>query len=147
MKWVLGTTTTAERATGMEGMQAWLGGGNLMVILVLSIANSMTFFYPFVQTLVLGVLAVVAYPVLNTFFHFADPRGSRDAGRQRVLSLLEQGRINAEECAILLRELDSERDRREGGRRLWPDLEHPGKLALVTALLVAFGFLVSWLLR
>lgn len=151
MKWVLGITNTQERALGMAGVQAWLKGSNLLLALILSAANAGTLLYSFTQTLALTVLALIAYPVLNTLFHFAsrDPQNRResDPARSRILGLLEKGQINAEECAVLLSALDKAHRSEEANRAEPPFLVEPAKLLLVAGLLVGFGFFIAWILR
>lgn len=109
-KWIGGDLTEAERRPDLDGVRAWLGAGNIICALVIPVCALVRFDLPFGEglTFVLGLLLLlVAYPVLNWACHSpkpatADPGEDLSNEREKVLQLLEAGKINAEESAELL---------------------------------------------
>lgn len=113
-KWVNGRLTDAERAPGAEGLRAWLSRSNLVVCVALAACVLATTSRPgaSVVVLLIAIGLVLAYPTY-WFLTTASPAAApapHDAARgtdlsperERVLRLLEQGRISADESAELL---------------------------------------------
>lgn len=154
-KWVEGRLTESEKAPGMEGVRVWLRLENLLCGLAASLAiASLGIPMGLVSIFALPILALIAYPMLNTFFQVS--RASQQAPlprteeaedlseeRVRVLKMLEEGKINAEECTELLNAL--------GQSRVPPVLEsspidaHSRKLITLGLMLLLVGFFFPWI--
>ena len=153
-KWFGDNLTDAERLANKEGVRAWLNFGNLFLALLISLCGWQGFDYSFWAVLILTLGAVVAYPVFNII---GQSGGSVPVGpvltqtdlsklandRERVLQLLEEGKINAEECAELLIAIgDSVPVSHRAVKN--PSMTKGRKTAIVGALLVLAGFCLPW---
>lgn len=103
-KWIGGGLTEAERRPNMDGVRAWLSAGNLLCAILISFCAWERFAISPVTIggLILG--ALLAYPVLNWASQSTrlPPVGSTEdlsREREKVLQLLEGGKITAEEGA------------------------------------------------
>ena len=63
--WIGGRFTDAEKAPGMDGIRAWLRGGNLVCALFVSAFACIGYGYAFWGMLALTVMTLLAYPILN----------------------------------------------------------------------------------
>jgi hypothetical protein len=109
LKWIGGRLTDAEKTPGMEGVRAWLQGGNLVCAVVLSVCAWLGLGFSFWSVLALTLMALVIYPLLNfasvTAAPSKTPEESFSHERDRVLKMLDEGKINAHESAELLNAL------------------------------------------
>lgn len=148
LRWIGGELKETEKAPGMEGVRAWLSGGNLICALIISLSASLGFHYSFWGMLALTLMALLAYPVLNmaaTSFKPAEPAQSTDnlsPERERVLKMLDDGKITAEESAELLNAL---------GHTVQPlrtsqsTAANPHrKMVLIGLVLLLIGFFLPW---
>lgn len=141
--WTGAFLTEAERAPGAEGVRAWLSPLKLFLVFAIAICGAKGLEWPFLGTLVLLVLALLLYPL--TALLAAQPAPADTPAqplkeeREKVLALLEAGKITAEESAELLNALGSTAATR-------PSAAEPGQqLAWVGAGLVLAGFFLPWL--
>jgi hypothetical protein len=141
-KWIAGRLTEAEKKPGLDGARAWLGAGNIVCVILISLLAWLSFNSSPCGVALLGLLALLAYPVLiSASVHSQTPPPEPNAAeRQRVLNMLDSGKITASECAELLSALSfSEKPRasRDGAAP-------PQKLALIGALVLLIGFFLPW---
>lgn len=150
-KWVNGRLSEAERRPGRVGVRAWLSGWN--VVLIVGVAACASLWYGFVSffaALMMTAAVVLAYPVAVTAMSSGGPSSSAGNAppadlspeRERVLRLLEEGRVTAEEAAELLSAL---------GATLPPPVVPAGepwtpgrKLMVLGAVVVLIGFFLPW---
>jgi len=113
LTWIAGATTEEEKAPGIAGVRAWLRAGNLVCAVLIALCLWAGFGYAFLSPFVLALLALLAYPLLNMAMTensapaAAPPpvAGAVAPERERVLKLLDDGKITAAECAELLNAL------------------------------------------
>ena len=109
LAWIAGAATDAEKAPGREGVRAWLRGGNLVCAIMISDCLWLSFGYSFLTTLALTVMALLAYPLFNMAATSPEsPAPATDTlspERERVLKMLDDGKITAQESAELLNAL------------------------------------------
>jgi hypothetical protein len=142
-KWIAGRLADAEKKPGLEGARAWLGAGNIICVILLSLLAWLSFDYSPCAVALLGLLALLSYPAINAAsVHFRAtplPPESSAPERQRVLNMLDSGKIIASEAAELLSALNySEKPR--AAKAAAP----PQRLALIGALRSLIGFFLPW---
>ncbi len=141
-KWIGGRLTDAERRTGLEGARAWLGAGNLVCVALLSLLAWLACDYSPTGVAMLGLLALLAHPGLVALAAYlrASPLPEPNATeRQRVLTMLDSGKITAAECAELLNALNYTEQPRTARTAAAPQ-----KLVLIGAALLLIGFFLPW---
>jgi hypothetical protein len=143
-KWRNGRLTEAEQAPGSAGFRAWFSPANLIMAGVVSVSGSMGFGMSFPLLLLLTCGALALWPALNPAMTASQPEAPAEnlsAEREKVLSLLEAGKISAEESAELLNAL---------GASARPNSTYGAapssgaKLTLIGAGVVFLGFLFPW---
>ena len=109
LKWTGQNLTAAEKSPGMAGVRAWLGGGNVIVALLISLCAWWGFDCPFWAILAVTVIALLAYPVISPS---TTPPSTTETKmpdltpeRERILKMLDDGKITAQESADLLNAL------------------------------------------
>jgi hypothetical protein len=141
-KWIAGRLTDAEKKPGLEGARAWLGTGNLVLVALLSLLAWLVFDYSTVSTALLGLLVLLTYPGLVSiaaFLREPPPPPANASERQRVLTMLDNGKITTSECAELLSALNySEKPLAAAVPTA------PSKLALIGTALLFIGFFLPW---
>jgi hypothetical protein len=143
LKWLDGNLSESERRPGMAGVRAWLGGiPTLCLLLALSLCAWQGYGYSVLGMTALVVASLLAYPTMTSFARWLEPAPSAAelSERDRVLGMLESGKINAEECAELLAAIAQAQGRSASTERR--HAEH--RLALGGLALVAVGFLLPW---
>jgi hypothetical protein len=111
LTWIAGAVTEAEKAPGMEGIRAWLRGGNLFCGVLVSVSLWLGFGCSFWMPIALALMALLAFPVLNIAMTAPAPQTTAPEGdalsphRERVLKMLDEGKITAQESAELLNAL------------------------------------------
>jgi hypothetical protein len=146
--WVAGAVTEEEKASGMAGIRAWLRGGNLACALLIALCFWIGFGYASLSPLVLALLALLAYLLLNMVMSeslspaAAPPPAASSVTpeRERVLKMLDDGKITAAECAELLNAM---------GHPAQPPAPRPAaathrKTVLIGAALLLVGFFLPW---
>ncbi|MBN2326865.1 MAG: hypothetical protein JXR73_06905 [Candidatus Omnitrophica bacterium] len=110
-KWIGDQATERERTPGWEGFKAWLSPGHLVCCLgVLLCGWMMT--YPHNNWDKIFGLSILTfpwlwvYPLINTVYFYLSllfqPKEDRRAAQAKILAMLEEGKIDAQECAELL---------------------------------------------
>jgi hypothetical protein len=148
-KWVNGRTSEAERRPGAEGVRAWIGGWNLILVLGILVCNTMGYGYLSIVAALFVAALVLAYPlsVAATSRPGAAGMPAMAGGgadltpeRERVLRMLEEGKVTAEEAAELLSALGHTIPA-EPSVEPWT----PGrKLVMAGAAVVLVGFFLPW---
>jgi hypothetical protein len=151
-KWIGGHLTDAEKLPDVDGVRAWLGVGNIICAVLIPICAWQAFQFTLAPMFALTFGLLLAYPVFNTAsFNMASaarqnaPAAAEDlsAEREKVLQLLEAGKITADESAELLNAL---------GQSVPPrppppsemELSPQRKIVLLGAALLLLGFFLPW---
>ena len=146
LTWIAGAATDAEKAPGMEGIRVWLRGGNLVCAVLISICLWLGFGYSFWAPVALALMALLAFPILNMALATTSvqaPAPSTDAlapERERVLKMLDDGKVTAQESAELLNALGHTAQAR-------PPQSAPAphrKMVWIGAALLLIGFFLPW---
>jgi hypothetical protein len=142
-KWLEGTPTDPENSVGVPAFRAWLTLGNLFVAALLTFLGWLGFGIPFAVTLLLTCGALALKPLLNPTGRDPIISGSNNlsAEREKILSLLESGKITADESAELLNALGASTSTRNQPP---VPLSSARRLALVGAAVVLVGFFLPW---
>ena len=145
LKWVCSRTTAEEKAPNMMGVRAWLSTSNCASAILISIFGWLGFGYSVFGIFILTMLALLAYPIVNTASQNPHPeeiqKEDLTVEREKILKMLEDGKITAEESAELLNAL---------GQTIRPTISQtnittpPRKMALIGSALVLLGFFLPW---
>jgi hypothetical protein len=147
-KWIGGHLTEAEKLPGIDGVRAWLGVGNIICAALISFCVWQAFGISPLPMLTLTFGAVLAYPLLNMASHPAQPAPvgpSEDLSteREKVLQLLETGKITADESAELLNALGQTIPQRPLPASEM-EMSPQRKIVLLGAVLLLVGFILPW---
>ena len=152
-KWTGKSLTDAERLPTGESLRSWFGGTNVSLILLVSLCAWLGLGVSFWAVLILTGAAVAVYPLVNMMSQSGQPAGQppppvpvEDLApqRERVLKMLEEGKVTAEEGAELLAALGASA-RPAAGPPPPPRATSGGrKLVIVGAILVLVGFFLPW---
>ena len=146
-KWVDGHLSESERAPGGVGIRAWLSTGNIVFIISIALLSYVALGISFIVMIAILIAALIAYPLLNSPEPTAAvpaQRQSEDvsAERERILRMLESGKITPEESTDLLNAL---------GTTIVPEIPQRSeplttnrRLILSGAALVLLGFFLPW---
>jgi len=145
-RWIGGQFTPEEKAPGVAGVRAWLRGGNLIVAAAIPLFAWLGYGYSFPVILMVTIGALLAYPLLN--FSLTEPIAAPEAPKQpeapaereRILKMVEEGKITAADSATLLASLGAAQDANAGAAAMSP----ARKLVCTGAALVAVGFFLPW---
>ncbi len=146
LTWIAGQVTDAEKSPGREGIRAWLRGGNLLCAVLISLSLWLGFGYSFWMALTLTLMAILAYPVWNMTMETTAPQAAAPAGdtlspdRERVLKMLDDGKITAPESAELLNALAHSAPARAPQSAPAPHR----KMVWLGAALVVIAFFLPW---
>lgn len=146
LKWIGGQLTDAEKAPGAEGVRAWLRGGNLFCALLISVCAAQGFGVSFWSVLALTLLALLIYPLMNFATLATAPAAASKhdptAGeRERVLKMLDEGKITAHESAELLNALSLAAHPAPAPTA---SLNPSRKLVLAGLVILLLGFFLPW---
>ena len=145
-RWIGNRLSDAEKAPGMESIRAWLSGGNLFCALFIAILASISYSYSFWGVLALTIMALLAYPILNmASTSFQPPPVKTDVPspeRERVLRMLDEGKITAEETAELLNALGQAGQPPHSATSTAADPHR--KMVLTGLVLLLIGFFLPW---
>jgi hypothetical protein len=134
-----------EQAPGKIGVRAWLTPGNLIVSALVAACAAGAYDYQFFGVFALLVGCLLIQPLVNTAGAPAPvttsaPEPTLTAEREKVLSLLENGKITAEESAELLNALGGTS---QAGKPAAP-VSRQQRMVLIGAGLVLLGFFLPW---
>jgi hypothetical protein len=149
-KWLNGRTSEAERQRGAAGVRAWLNGANVVLILGIAICARVSEYgnLSLVALLLMTAAVVLAYPMVTTMTSADAVSGTAAVvaadltpERERVLRMLEEGKVTAEEAAELLSALGHTIPVSPTVVEPWT----PGrKLMMAGAAAVLVGFFLPW---
>ena len=134
-----------EQEPGAAGVRAWLAPGNLIVSAFVAGCATVAYGYPFLGVFALLCGCLLIQPMINSAAAPAlTPSPAADsslsAEREKILSLLEAGRITAEESAGLLNALGT-----TAPALVCPaPISRQRRMALIGAGLVLLGFFLPW---
>ncbi len=145
-RWIGGHFTAEEKLPGADGVRAWLRGGNLIVAGLIPLFAWLGYGWPFPIILLVTLGALLAYPMLN-FSHPA-PASAQNTPkppetspeRERILKLVEEGKITAADSVTLLAALGSAPRADAQGAQMSP----ARKLVCAGAALVVIAFFLPW---
>jgi hypothetical protein len=147
-KWIRGQLTDAEKLPGVDGLRAWLTMGNLVCAGIIPVCVWRTFdvSLPTMYVVTFGLL--LAYPVFSLASAApqpvpAGPTEDLSTEREKVLQLLEAGKISADESAELLNALGQSVPQRPAPANEM-DLSPARKIVLLGAALLVVGFILPW---
>ena len=139
---------STQGTTVAAGVRAWLSPANLIFGIIISICAVFAFGCSFPAVFGLILLALLAFPIIDTIMQTpiaaTPPREAENltAEREKVLSMLEAGKITAEESAELLNALAATKtpEPPRGAIKISPQR----RFALLGAALVLIGFFLPW---
>lgn len=145
-RWIGGRVTPEEKAPGADGVRAWLRGGNLIVAALIPLFAWLGYGWSFPVLLLVTVGSLLAYPLLN--FSSGAPAAAPEAPKQaavspereRILKMVEEGKITAADSATLLASLGVAQQADAQGAAMTP----ARKLVCAGAALVVLGFFLPW---
>ena len=147
-RWVGDKATNEEREPGLPGVRAWFSAANIVVGVLLVLTLSAGFDYPALLIAVVVCAALAAYPLLRmespVSASVSPPAPVADdlsAEREKILAMLEAGKLTPDESAELLQAL---RETSQPPARQVP-LTGGQRLMLIGAALVGLGFFLPWL--
>lgn len=109
-KWINNRLTDQESIPGVDGVRAWLGAGNVICIIGIAFCAWKGYESSFWLTLFILLALTIAYPIINLLSHRGTaPREDLSRARDKILQMLEEGKISSAESAELLKAL-GERD-------------------------------------
>ena len=142
---VMNTITPHERTAGAAGLRAWLSIRNIVTVLLFAAAAAVLD-YNFFAALIFGAGVLLAYPLINTLMQSpataaTPPPQAPAEERQRVLALVEAGKISAEDGAELVAALAQSQ---AAGVEAPAVINGPRRMMLLGAAVVFVGFLLPW---
>ncbi|CAN5519902.1 hypothetical protein BH09VER1_BH09VER1_51470 [soil metagenome] len=141
--WIGMGVTPGEGTPGSVGFRAWLSPLKLMLAVAVALSAYFAYHIPLLEGLGISVGLLLVYPIGNSLGAGGAPEAVRsDLGpeRERVLSMLEAGRITADESAELLSALAATQPAAEPGRKI----SSSERRALVGAVIVLIAFFLPW---
>lgn len=146
-KWIGGHLTEAEKLPGAASVRAWLGVGNVICAVLIPICVWQVLGYSPLAILALTFGLLLAYPLLNLASQSAQPApvgATEDLSKERekVLQLLEAGKINATDSAELLNALAQSTP--PSAPKSAAKINPQRKLVLVGAAVLLAGFFLPW---
>lgn len=142
-KWFNGRVSEKEKTPGMIGFKAWLSPWNLILAvgLALCLRGALGVYLPFALFVCVGLLLI--YPIAMALMQPTEkPMNSNDLSpeRERILRLLEQGKITADEGAELLSALAP-----LATANVVAPWTRSRRLLIVGGLIVLIGFFLPWI--
>ena len=145
-RWIGGLATDAERQPGVAGIGAWFCASNVfvgvMVVLGLWLGEGVS---ALLGTVIVGAL-LAAYPVLRMESAPIAPAAvpvDLSAEREKILTMLQAGKLTADESAELLQALSATAKQAASPVRQVP-LTGGQRFLLIGAGLVLLGFFLPW---
>jgi hypothetical protein len=146
---LIGRASPAELTPGTDGLRAWLRPFHVVLVVIMTLAARFSVGWSLAGAFMLGAALLLVFPLLQLFIRSQDVTAtvSNDSSsdeRERVLKLLEAGKINAEEAAELINALGQAGARAQHAQAATRSLARPRILMLAGALVIFFGFLLPW---
>jgi hypothetical protein len=145
-RWIGGKSTPEERQPGVPGIRAWFCASNVVIGMAIVLTTWLGFdISPLLMVIIIGAL-LAADPILrmeasSTPASTTPVADDLSAEREKIVAMLEAGKLTPDESAELLQAL-SETSRVPVAQ---PVKLTPGqRLMLIGAALVAFGFFLPW---
>jgi hypothetical protein len=141
---VLGKMREAEQATGVIGVRAWLAPMNAVSVLALAVTADIAFDWNFFGMFLLGVCLLLMYPLIGSVSQTGETAPLPAAApeeRQRVLALVEIGKISAEDGAELLSALAQSQAAGIESERAIP---RSRRLMILGGIILLIGFFLPW---
>jgi hypothetical protein len=141
---IMNKLTPEERAPGVAGLREWLSIPNVLVVLLFAAGTYFSFGWNFPGMLILGFSLLLIYPLVNTLGQPASPIALPQAPaeeRQRVLALVEAGKITADDGTELLTALAQSQAAQVGAPSM---INGPRRIMMLGAAIVMVGFLLPW---
>jgi hypothetical protein len=148
LKLIGGHLTDAEKLPSMDGVRAWLTLGNLICAVLIPVCVWRIFDVSLTVTYAVTFGLLLAYPVFNMASAApqpvpAAPVEDLSAEREKVLRLLEVGKITADESAELLNALGQSVPQRSPLANE-TEISPARKIVLLGAALLLLGFFLPW---
>jgi hypothetical protein len=142
-RWVGDRATPEERQPGLAGVRAWFSASNVVVAVAIVLTTWLAFDVSPLLMVVVVAAALAAYPVLRMESApvTSTPVDDLSVEREKIVAMLEAGKLTPDESAELLQAL-SETSRAQERRPLV--LTTGQRLMLIGAALVTFGFFLPW---
>lgn len=143
-RWTGGKASAEENQPGLPGVRAWFSAGNVAVGVILVLSLWLGFRFPPLLSAIVIASILAAYPLIRMESMEASPSPVTEdlsSEREKILSMLESGRLTADESSELLQALrqsssDSPHQTPMTGSR---------RLMLIGAALVGLGFFMPWI--
>lgn len=141
VRWINDGMTPEERQPGRLGVRAWFRASNVTVgLLIVALAWYGADVSPIVSTAVIAAL-LCAYPILRVESQVAAAPEDLSAGREKIVAMLDAGKLTVEESAELLRALGHSSGNSPAKRA---PLGGSQRLLTIGAALVGVGFFLPW---
>jgi hypothetical protein len=147
---VLDKATPQERLPGLAGVRAWLRPLNAVTVVVLAVTAAQAIEWNYFGVFIAGICLLLAYPIFVSFQQSptSDTTGpgapasqAAPEERQRVLALVESGKITAEDGAELLTALAQSQ---AAGNESAAAISRPRRLMVLGATVLLVGFFLPW---
>jgi hypothetical protein len=142
---ILDKVSPPERLTGFMGVRAWLRPVNAITVVALAIAADEAFGWDFFGVLLAGACLLVIYPLVGSLQNSVSQESKAPEPapeeRQRVLALVEAGKISADDASELLAALAQSQTASAESR---PAMSPARRLMMLGAVVVLVGFFLPW---
>jgi len=146
--WICGEMTEHERAPGGVGLRAWFSPAKLCLAFLFSIAAANLFDCTFLETFGLTLLALGAYPLINTLnsanTSTSETHTTMNTEREKILAMVESNKITAEEGVELLNALGAGGQPWGSSARGSASRPQIRAVAIIGGALVLVGFFLPW---
>ena len=113
-KWIEGKLTEEEKLPNGQGIRAWLGVGNMFLVVAISFCAWRGYDYSFWGVLIILTGLVIAKPAIGMYMQrrspgvtvVQPPGPDLTVVRERILGMLEAGKITPDEAAELLNSIN-----------------------------------------
>jgi hypothetical protein len=142
-RWIGVSATAEERLPGLPGIRAWFCASNVFVGGMIVLTAWLGYDISALLALVVVAALLAAYPLIRIESPAAAPAPVAEdlsAEREKIVSMLEAGKLTPEESAELLQALGE--SSRTPARPV--PLSGSQRLILIGAALVALGFFLPW---
>jgi hypothetical protein len=146
-RWVGDKATVEERQPGLVGVRAWFRASNVSIAVAVIVSTWLGFGVSPLLMAVVTMAVLAAYPTLRMESSAVAPAAPSapttddlSAEREKIVSMLEAGKLTPDESAELLQALSETRAPATQRVKLTPGQ----RLMLIGAALVTLGFFLPW---